>query len=844
MTMIVAFRIARRELRAGLHNFRIFLLCLTLGIAAIAAVGSVRQSIEQGLSREGAVILGGDAEMQFTYRFASRAEKRWMNRRAIAVSKVVDFRSMAVIRRDGKTERGLTQVKAVDGNYPIYGTVKLAPNIALARAFAPVDAVPGGVMQPLLADKLGLQVGDMFWLGTQKFRLSALLLKEPDAGAQRFGLGPRTIVRTVDLAGSGLIGPGSLFQTKYRLKLPEKARLGRLKHLANQRFRDKGLRWRDRRRAAPGIEKFVDRIGSFLVLVGLAGLAVGGIGISAAVRSYLEGKTAVIATLKTLGATSGMIFRIYFIQIAALSALGIVLGLALGAVLPLVFAPLLASSLPLPTRISVQVSPLIEAALYGGVTALLFTLWPIARSGEIRPAALFRDNVSDHRFWPRWPYILLTLLLLGALVGLAVWFAAMPRLALWTFGGIAVALAVLVGAAFLVKRLAARLARSALVRGKPALRLALAAIGGPASDAAPVILSLGLGLAVLAAIGQIDTNLRGAIADNLPKVAPSFFFVDIQNDQIAGFLARTRNDSTISRVEAAPMLRGVITRLKGRPAREVAGNSWVVTGDRGVTFSAKPPKRTIITKGKWWPENYQGPPLVSFAAHQAKELGLNIGDQITLNILGRDINATIASFRKVDFTSAGMGFVLAINPSAVAGAPHTTIATVYQRPSGEAALLRDIGDAYPNVTAIRVQDAIERVASMLRGLAAATSYGALATLVTGFVVLIGAAATGEGARQYEAAILKTLGAGRGRILLSFALRAAILGAAAGTVAIVAGAASGWGVMRFVMQTPFHFEPVSAIAIVFGGALVTVIAGLFFALRSLSARPASVLRARE
>ncbi len=844
MTMPVAMRIARRELRGGLRNFRIFLACLTLGIAAIAAVGSVRSSIEQGLTREGAVILGGDAEMEFTYRFASDAEKAWMAAKSRRASEIVDFRSMAVVERGGKTERGLTQIKAVDGIYPIYGAVELEPAQPLATAFARVDGVPGAIMHPLLIDRLGLAIGDVFRLGTQDFRLAAALLREPDSASMGFGLGPRTIVLTADLAQSGLIGPGSLFETQYRLALDKNADLAALEVEANSMFRDTGLHWRDSRNGAPGVERFVERIASFLVLVGLAGLAVGGIGVSSAVRTYLETKTATIATLKTLGAETRVIFWVYFLQIGALAIVGITLGLVLGAILPFLFAPIIAAQLPLPAEITVHWAPLAEAGLYGVLTALIFTLWPIARTGEIRPAALFRDAISRRRFWPSWPYILVTLVLLGLLAAVALWYAAVPWLAMWTFGGILAALVVLVIAASLIRRVAGRLARAKMMRGRTALRLALGAVGGPASEATPVILSLGLGLSVLAAIGQIDANLRGAISDELPDVAPSFFFVDIQNDQIEGFLDRTRNDSAVSRVDTAPMLRGVITEINGQPAREVAGDHWVISGDRGITYAAALPDKTIITKGEWWPEDYAGPPLVSFAEEEATELGLHVGDRITVNILGRDIDATIASFRVVDFSNAGIGFVLTMNPSAVAGAPHTHIATVYADEVAEAAILRDVGDAYPNVTAIRVRDAIEQVAGALRGLAAATSYGALATLITGFVVLIGAAAAGERAREYEAALLKTLGAARAKILLSFALRAGMMGAAAGLVAIFAGGVAGWAVMRFVMETSFHFEPVSAIVIVVGGALVTLMAGLGFALRPLAAAPASILRARE
>ena len=432
----------------------------------------------------------------------------------------------------------------------------------------------------------------------------------------------------------------------------------------------------------------------------------------------------------------------------------------------------------------------------------------------------------------------------SALVGGAVLFSGVPTLALGAAGGVAGSLVVLYVAAIGLQRLAKRLSHGRLARGRIALRLALAAIGGPRSETASVVLSLGLGLSVLAAVGQIDANLRSAIQTDLPERAPSFFFVDIQPDQIDAFLDRTKGDAKVSRVDSAPMLRGVITQINGRPAKEVAGEHWVVRGDRGITYAAEPGERTTVTAGQWWPKDYTGTPQVSFAAQEASEIGLKLGDTITVNVLGRDITAEITSFREVDFSSAGMGFVMTLNPAALAGAPHTHIATVYAEADAEAAILRDISKAMPNVTAIRVKEAVDRVAEALSAIATATAWAAAATLVTGFAVLIGAAAAGERARVYEAAILKVLGATRGRILASFALRSALMGAAAGGVAIVAGAISGWAVMTFVMEVDYHFEPVSAVAIVAGGVMATLVSGLAFALRPLSVRPAQVLRAAD
>ena len=842
MRLATSARFAARELRGGLRGFRIFLACLALGVAAIAAVGSVRAAIEAGLEREGSALLGGEAELDFTYRFASDAEWAWMRDVAEAVSEIADFRSMAVVDGPDGPERGLTQIKAVDDAYPLIGTVTLDPAMPLAEAFAGRDTLPGAVMERALIDRLGLSTGDTFRLGTQDFVLMATLTGEPDSAAGGFGLGPRTIVLRESLANAQLLASGTLFNSKYRLDLPDGTDLAALEADARAQFENTGMRWTDARNGAPGVAEFVNRLGAFLVLVGLSGRAVGGVGVSAAVRAYLADKTSVIATLRTLGAERRTIFQTYFLQIGALSILGIAIGLALGALVPLLLAPVIEARLPIPASFTLFPAPLAEAALYGALTAFVFTLWPLARAEDVRAATLFRDARGSTRILPRPLYLVWIGAGLAALIISAAVFSGTWWLTLWTAGGIAFALGLLALAAVLIRWLARRAAPRA--KGRPALRWALGAISGTREGAASVVLSLGLGLSVLAAVGQIDGNLRNAISGNLPEVAPSYFFVDIQRDQMTGYTERLESDPAVTRIESAPMLRGIITQINGRPAREVAGDHWVLSGDRGVTYSALPSENTRITSGEWWPEDYTGAPQISFAAEEAEEMGLSLGDSLTINILGRDLTGTITSFREVDFSTAGIGFILSMNPAALQGAPHTFISTVYADDAAETQILRDLAGAYPNITAIRVRDAIDRVSEVLSGLAAATSYGAAATLLTGFLVLIGAAAAGTNARTYEAAVLKTLGATRRRILVSFATRSALLGLGAGAVALTAGIAGGWAVSRFIMDTDFTIIWPSAIAIVAGGVLATLLAGLAFAWGPLAARPAHVLRARE
>ena len=836
--MSLAWRIARAELRGGgLRGFRIFLLCLTLGVAAIAAVGEVREAIRAGLAAEGAVMLGGQAELGFTYRRATPEERDWVATRVAQMSEVVDLRSMASTA-DGM-DSALTQLKAVDGAWPLLGQVVLDPPVGVA-ALAGQGGLPGAFLDPVLADRLGLKVGDRFRLGGEDFVLMARLLREPDAGSAGMAFGARSVVALSALEGTPLLAPGSLYETDYRVTLPPGTALAAFRAEAEARFADAGMEWTDETRAAPSVERFTERLGAFLVLVGLAGLAVGGVGIFATVQAWVTRKAATIATLRALGAEGATIRGAFLLQLAALTGLGVAAGLALGAGAVWAAQGPIAATMPFPVVVRLSAQPLIEAAIYGVLTAAIFALWPLARLSELRAATLYRAAEAPRRGLPASGLLALIALLTAALLGAAVAFSGLPMLTLVTLGGVAAALVLLALAARGLRRLARSLAPR--TGRRPALHAALAAIGAPRSEAGAVILALGLGLSVLSAVAQVQSGLRGAIAQDLPKLAPAFFLLDIPPAERPALEARLLAQEGVTKVDSVPMLRGILTEINGENARKVAGDHWVLRGDRGVTFAQTP--REPLVAGTWWPADYTGPPLVSVSDEEALELGLKLGDRLTVNILGRDIVATVSSFRAVDFSTMGIGFVLTFSPSALAGAPHTDLATVYAPPEAEADLLRLLTREFPTVTAVPVREAMGRVSEALGAIATAVALAASVTLASGFAVLLGAAASGEEARAREAALLKTLGATRGLILRSFALRAGLMGAAAGAIAVAVGALAGWAVLRFVMESAFRFDVLSAVLVVLGGMAAVLLAGTVFALRPLAARPARVLRASE
>ena len=814
------------------------MLCLIFGVASIATIGSLRGAIEAGLNSNGQVFLGGDAEIELTYRRASPQENDWMAQQSLQKSEIIDFRSMAVARDNSK--RILTQVKAVDAAYPLVGEIVLSNGMGLPEALAGQNDLPGAVVAPALLRRLQLNLGGIMQLGEQEFVVMATLEKEPD-NFGNFALGPRSIVLAQDLEGSGLLSQGTIFSSKYRLILPSGTDFDKVKAVFETDWATAGGKWKDARNASPGAARAIDRLSTFLVLIGLSGLVVGGIGVSAAVRAFVAKKTGNIAVLKTLGATPRQIFWIYTLQIIAYTVVAVILGVLLGAVAPFLARPFLPESLSAVAVISVYPAALLEAATYGALAAAIFSIWPLAQTEQIRPANLFRGGTPQS--WPAARYIMVLVILLGGALWGAVQFSGSIAMTMWLLGGISLALLFLALMAGLFQLILKRVVRGKSLQGRLSLRAAVSAIASGTERAGPVVMGIGLGLAVLAAVGQIDGNLRNSMTKSLPDKAPSFFFLDIQSSQLEEFNQRLSDNTEVDRVETAPMLRGLVTQINGKPAAEVGGDHWVLRGDRGISYAAEMPEKTSLTAGQWWPDDYSGPAQISFSAEAAEEIGIGLGDSLTLNVLGRDITATITNLRDVDFSNAGMGFVILLNTGALAGAPHSHIATVYASEAAEIPILDELGQAFPNVTGIQIREAVLMVSGIVSSIASAASIGAIATLITGFLILIGAASASSEQRAYETAILKTLGATPREILVSFALRSAMVGALAASVALGAGLLGGWAVSNFVFESSFEVIWSNAALIILGGVGATLITGVLFALGPLSQSAAAELRHR-
>ena len=842
--MTPVFLLCRRELRHGVHGFGVFLGCLILGVFAITGVGTFSESARQGLLRDARSIMGGDIEIMLTARSLTSEQEAFFKEQG-DISRIASTRTMArpVMRSsvsDASSARAvLVEVKGVDRSYPLYGQVRTISGVDIRSALAGKDGMPGALVDRLLLDRLQMKVGDVLGVGAQKYRVGGVIAFEPDRVVQAFAFGPRVMVDLASLDASGLTAPGSLIRYRYRIRLQGKDPLDVITE-AGIRFPRAGWAIRDYSRAAPTLRRLLERLDIDLTLMGLAALLVGGLGISGGVRGYLGPRLERIAVMKCLGGTGRVLLGSYLLQVLILGGVGSLAGMLLGALVPWGVMVFWGESLPVHVRSGIYFAPMFRAGLFGICTTLAFSTGPLVRAVNVSPSALFRGYVNGREsggFLARaLPVFFFTLLSMLIFV-----FAGNMKLAAGFVFGTA--------ACFVLFRLAAELLKTAARRvpfiPNPCVRLGLGQIVRPGAPTVHLVFALGLGLTCLVAVALVNINLTRALGQDIAGRAPSFFFMDVMPGQVERFQTMVQGISGSRPLDLSPVIRGRILKIAGKNVEDVRVApevSWAVRGDRMLTYAAVMPEHTDLARGEWWPAGYAGPARISLTSDLARGFGVDLGDTLTINVLGRDITATIANIRDVDWRTLSMQFAIIFAPGVLDTAPQTFLAAVRaDTPGAEAGIFETVSRFFPAVAIIRVKEVLDHVGSLFSRMAAVFQAISGIALLSGFLVLAGAFSADQHRRIYDAVVYKVCGATRRDILLALITEFAVIGIGTGVISCVTGALAAWGVIHGFMQMRFVLDPSVVLCTVLAGTLMALFSGLAGTVRALGKKPAPYLR---
>ncbi|HEY5459664.1 MAG TPA: FtsX-like permease family protein [Sphingomicrobium sp.] len=821
-------RIALRDLRGGLKGLGLLWICLAVAIAGLASVTSLASSVDSAIASNGRELLGGDLMFSVAQREATADEKAAIERLGRA-SKSVTTRSM-LVAPNGQTQ--LVELTGVDANWRLAGKVDWGP-----RGRRPTGSEVAVGRE--VAERLDLRLEQEVRLGHAAFRIVSIIDKAP--GGSGFALAPPAIVDEAGLASSGLIQPGSISTTSYRLLLPANVDLDETGKQFQRQFQNGGWRATTRDEAGAGTRRFIDRLGQMLLLVALSALAIGGLGMSSAAAAFAASRRPTIAILKLVGATRKTVTTMLLAEIGLISALAIVAGLAVGAMAPALVGKLTESMLPVAPDTAPQWVALAKAGLFGVLISFAASWRMVGSAAETKPARLLRGDVGNGDPM-RWRTFILPVAALAIAAAIAVAGASDP----WFAATGVAAIAGLCGLFALLGLAVRRSARAAKHLGGPVTRLGIAALDRPGAATGRLAVSLGLGLTLLITLAGTASSILAEIDTTIPKKAPALFLVDIPRAEEQRFLALAQAELPDAELRLVPSLRGPVTAVKGvrvTEMRDVPEGAWILRGDRGLTFARDLPPANRIVAGQWWPKDYRGPPLVSIDQDAATALKLKVGDTLTVNVLGRPIEARIASLREIDWRSMGFNFAIIFAPGTLEAAPYTLMATIAPpSKTSTVAFERKLAADLPMVSAIRVSDIVTQVKTLLESIDGAVRIATGFAILMGMIVLAGSVVATRRQRARDIVLLRLVGATRGEVARSQLTEFALLSAAVALIALAAGTIASWLVVVQVFEFPFSPDWEGLALIPVGALLLAVFAAFMAAIPALNVRPAEGLRA--
>lgn len=815
----------RREWHAG--ELRLLAFAMVIAVASTTSVGFFTDRISQALINQGSELLGGDLIVVST----SPIKNEWGEKAdQLALKSALTTNFPSVVSSGERLQ--LVDVKAVSTGYPLRGELRTGDILFSEGVATRSTPKPGEVWADnRLISLLALQMGDRLELGASTFRLTRVLLQEPDRGTGMVSLAPRVMINHKELEATGLIQPAS--RVSYRLLIAgEQKEVNRYREWLKPRL-SRGQRTITSDQGQPQMKVALERANRYLSLASLISVLLAGIAIAMVVRRYAEKRFNDCALLRCLGGAGSQITQIYLWQMRILGLIAGCGGLVVGGFsqqgLVFLFSSWIPLDLPLPT-----LTPAFVGLATGMIVLVGFGTPPLYRLQRVPPARVLRQELGP----PPISGMVVYALIFISLALLVTWYTEDLKLTLWLLGGILVTTVLLIvmaqGLIFFTRLLNKRVGIS--------WRFGVANISRRAGMSTAQILALGIGMMVILLLTLVRTDLLSKWRDSLPTSAPNQFLINIQPDQVDAVTDFLKQEGGVDAL-LMPMVRGRLTainqRAVSRKSYDNPNSRQMIDRELNLTWSQSLQPDNRVVAGRWWPEVLPDTPLLSIEEGFAKTFGIRVGDRLQFQIADQSITATVSNLRGVEWDSFQVNFFVLFSPGFLEQAPATYITSFYLPASRKPALNKLVAQ-FPSITVIDVEAMMNQVRQLIDRLATAVEYVFLFTLIAGLLVLYAAIQASRDIRLYESAVLKTLGARRGTLLKAMAAEFLLLGALAGVIAATSATLIAFVLSEQLFNLSFEINPLIWILGTVCGASGTTFAGLLGARSLLNQTPVVLL----
>ena len=847
-----AWRVAWREMHASKAKFGFVLLSVAIGVAALTGVRGFSEAFQKALLGDARSLMAGDLSARLFRLVTSKEDAQLDALKGVERTTVTETVSMAEARGPQTTGIAvplLVSLKAVNpAKYPFYGHVVLQPAGNLRDVLTNHNAV---VDENLLV-RLNTKVGDDLKIGNSYFRIAAVIVREPDRMTAGVGLGPRVMITRKAMAEAGLLAAGSRATERYLFKLENPNQdIASVRAKLEKILPDALIT--DFRETNPVLTDGLNHATGLLSLICLVAMVLGAIGVGMAMRAHLQQRIEVLAIMKSMGATSGDILRIYLLQTLFLGLAGGLIGVALGLGVQVAFPSMLGNLLPVRPALAVAASPMAAALATGILTTILFSLPPLLDVRHVRPIAVLRHMVEDNGgvgWWARqrerklqWAS---AIVIVAGLAGIATALSDSWMIGRWFAGGLVAVLIVVLGlSAGLLRGLRAFLARTRLSLPS-AVRHGLANLYRPGNQSAAVLAALGTGVMLILTVFLMQSAVVREMHSEVAPKSPNVFLIDMSPDEIAGVKALLKKLPGVQgELETIPVISSHMDSIDGVSVEKLKIKNYPKRMLRSVnlTWAETAPRGTKILEGKWWTNGEgakTGPADLAVIEWVAKRLHLKVGSHIQFTVSDRNIDARVAAIYKVDRGDAFGRSEFVLAPAQIKDIPATWYGGIHFAPADVGAMERALFAAYPTVTVVSLADILETIQRVMGHITLVIRFLAGFSILAGAVILASSVASTRFRRIREVVVLKTLGATRRRIAQVFSIEFAVLGLLAGIVgAVFADLLTKILLTR--MKVTFHWSPWPPVIAVVCTAFLAVVTGWAASWRILGQKPLEVLR---